>query len=180
MPQEVDLNEVRRDDFESIKSSIDDCLIELSEHVWQNSKMNPANLNEGSWRTLLVYKDVDQHLEADKTISNIEDEPLRSARLINAAKIAKDAYELAAHLIETDYHSGRRQKGIAVACIYASSLLNNWKLKQSFLSDFFGVSRRSIRNHYQEAIDLKYEQHGDKETVEITFTDGVGPVETDN
>jgi transcription initiation factor TFIIB len=76
--------------------------------------------------------------------------------------VSSETERLAQNLIETGkeqgLHSGRSPAGLAAAAVYAATHLTNEKLTQATVSDTAGVSKVTIRNRYQELLDVYGEQ----------------------
>jgi transcription initiation factor TFIIB len=79
-------------------------------------------------------------------------------------KVSDEAERLARDLLETgkaqSVHSGKSPAGLAAAAVYAATRLTNEALTQETVSDSAGVSEVTIRNRYQELLDV-YGEHGD-------------------
>lgn len=78
--------------------------------------------------------------------------------------VSDEAERLANEVLETaksqGVHSGRSPAGLAAAAIYAATRLVNDGLTQEVVSDTASVSEVTIRNRYQELLDV-YGEHGD-------------------
>lgn len=57
-------------------------------------------------------------------------------------------------------HSGKSPGGLAAAAVYAATHLTNEQLTQEAVSDTANVSKVTIRDRYQELLDV-YGRHGD-------------------
>lgn len=76
--------------------------------------------------------------------------------------VSSETEQLAQDLLDTgkdhSLHSGRTPAGLAAAAVYAATHLTNEKLTQAAVSDTAGVSKVTIRNRYQELLEVYGEQ----------------------
>lgn len=80
-------------------------------------------------------------------------------------QVSDEAERVARDLLETakaqGIHSGKSPAGLAAAAVYAATRLTNEGLTQETVSDATSVSKVTIRNRYQELLDV-YGEHGDR------------------
>jgi transcription initiation factor TFIIB len=74
-----------------------------------------------------------------------------------STEIEQQSRELLETAIAAEEISGKNPVGLAAAAVYAGSLLCNEKVTQKAVSEAASVSKVTIRNRYQELLDL-YEQ----------------------
>lgn len=88
----------------------------------------------------------DQHLPQLASTLEVTDEAERRAQeLLDVAQ-------------RTGVHSGKSPVGIAASAVYAATYLTNEKLTQETVSAAANVSKVTIRNRYQELLDVYAEQ----------------------
>lgn len=77
--------------------------------------------------------------------------------------VSDEAERVACDLLERaktqDVHSGRSPAGLAAAALYGATRLTNEKIIQETVSDAAHVSKVTIRNRYQELLEV-YANHG--------------------
>lgn len=161
MTPEVDLKQVRQDEFDELQEQIDEFIVDLSQHIWEHSALNPANYDEDSVR---YNKAILYHQDGKEMKLRNYDDTITYSRVTNGAYLAETAYKMAAYAIENDYASGYQTTSIAGSCVYLACLLENFKIYQIHLSSIIGVAEATISRHYQKIHDIA------KETDEITFT----------
>ncbi|WP_312909182.1 transcription initiation factor IIB [Natronosalvus caseinilyticus] len=80
-------------------------------------------------------------------------------------EVSNDAERLAREMLETakdrGVHSGKSPAGLAAAAVYSASRLANETVTQATVSDAANVSEVTIRNRYQELLEV-YGKHGDE------------------
>ncbi|WP_207592824.1 TFIIB-type zinc ribbon-containing protein [Halomontanus rarus] len=80
-------------------------------------------------------------------------------------QVSDEAERVARDILETakarGVHSGKSPAGLAAAAVYAATRLTNEGLTQETVSDAVPVSEVTIRNRYQELLDV-YGEHGDR------------------
>lgn len=80
-------------------------------------------------------------------------------------QVSDEAERLARDVLETGraqgIHSGKSPAGLAAAAVYAATRLTNEGLTQATVSDAASVSKVTIRNRYQELLNV-YGEHGDR------------------
>lgn len=87
-------------------------------------------------------EDPTQYLPQFASSLDLSDEAERRAR------------ELLDVAIDNNHHSGKSPAGLAAAAIYAAGKLTNEDLTQADVSDVASVSRVTIRDRYQELLDV--------------------------
>ncbi|MFC4989820.1 MULTISPECIES: transcription initiation factor IIB [Saliphagus] len=92
--------------------------------------------------------DPTQYLRQYASKLDVSDEAERVAREILDTAKARGA------------HSGKSPAGIAAAAIYAAARLTNERLTQETVSEVSSVSEVTVRNRYQELLEI-YGEHGD-------------------
>ncbi|GAB7095198.1 transcription initiation factor IIB [Halolamina litorea] len=134
-----------------------------------------AARQHGTPRTLVTFAGVSrvERLEIQRAYRYISRElglsiepadPLQYLRQYASAVGASSEVErLARELLETTKgqgaHSGKSPAGLAGAAVYAAATLANEKLTQEAVSEVAGVSQVTIRNRYQELLEV-YGEHG--------------------
>ena len=77
----------------------------------------------------------------------------------SALDVSDEAERVARDLLDTakgrDIHSGKSPAGLAAAALYAATHLSNERLTQATVSDAARVSKVTIRNRYQELLEVQ-------------------------
>lgn len=97
---------------------------------------------------------------------NLEIEPEDPAQYLpqfaSALEVSDETERLSRELLDvaTNHaiHSGKSPAGLAAAALYAAAQLTNEKLTQETVSDATNMSKLTIRNRYQEILEV-YEEH---------------------
>jgi transcription initiation factor TFIIB len=92
-------------------------------------------------------EDPTQYIPRFVSSLEVDDETERLAR--DLLRVAKD----------NNRHSGKSPAGMAAAAIYAAAKLTNQQLTQEDVSNTSGVSQVTVRDRYQEMLDV-YAEHG--------------------
>jgi transcription initiation factor TFIIB len=83
-------------------------------------------------------------------------------QVASALDIPEEAERVARDLLETGkrqgVHSGKHPAGLAAAAIYAAARLTNTEITQATVSHASNVSTVTIRNRYQELLEVRAEQ----------------------
>ncbi len=81
--------------------------------------------------------------------------PRYASKLEVGADTERRAHDLLANAIEEGLHAGKHPVGLAAAAIYAASRLTREELTQDEVSAVADVSNVTIRNRYQELLELE-------------------------
>ncbi|WP_394348185.1 transcription initiation factor IIB [Salinadaptatus halalkaliphilus] len=81
--------------------------------------------------------------------------PRYGSKLDISTETRRRAHELLEAAIEEGLHSGKHPVGLAAAAIYAASRLTDEELTQGTVSTAADISKVTIRNRYQELLELE-------------------------
>lgn len=105
-----------------------------------------------------------RHLSRELGLEIEPEDPMQYIpKFVSSLEVSDEVEELSRELIEVmtenAIHSGKSPSGLAAAAVYAAAYLTNEQLTQEVVSKTANVSKLTIRNRYQEIIEV-YEKHG--------------------
>ncbi len=100
-----------------------------------------------------------ERADATERADTSADESDESICLECKANIVYDSARVTRNLLKTameqGMHSGKSPVGLAASAIYAASHLTNESVTQQCVSEVAQVSKVTIRDHYQELLDVQ-------------------------
>jgi transcription initiation factor TFIIB len=105
-----------------------------------------------------------RHLSRELGLEIEPEDPMQYIpKFVSSLAVSDEVEELSRELIEVmtqnAAHSGKSPAGLAAAAVYAAAYLTNEQLTQEEVSNTANVSKLTIRNRYQEILEV-YGKHG--------------------